>query len=345
MSTLDRDRWRVVGPLFDRALEMEHASASGGSTRSATRTRRSPRDVEVLLEARGAIDRERFSRAPPPLPASATLAGQALGTYTLVSPIGQGGMGSVWLARRSDGRFEGVAAVKLLNASLVGRAGEERFRREGSILARLRHPHIAHLLDAGVSPSGQPYLVLEQVEGEPIDRYCESHDLGVEKRLGLFLDVLEAVAHAHANLIVHRDIKPSNVLVATDGQVKLLDFGIAKLLEEESGAGEATALTRDGGRALTPEYAAPEQVTGGAVTTATDVYALGVLLYVLLTGKHPAEEALRSPADLLRSIVDTEPHRPSEAAPSDLVRRQLRGDLDTIVAKALKKDPGSAIRR
>ncbi len=138
---------------------------------------------------------------------------------------------------------------------------------------------------------------------------------------------------------MHRDIKPSNVLVATDGQVKLLDFGIAKLLDEESGTGEATALTRDGGRALTPEYAAPEQVTGGAITTATDVYALGVLLYVLLTGKHPAAESLRSPADLLRSIVETEPQRPSDAAPSDLVRRQLRGDLDTIVAKALKKDP------
>ena len=156
-------------------------------------------------------------------------------------------MGSVWLARRSDGRFEGSAAVKLLNPSLVGRAGEERFRREGSILARLTHPHIARLLDAGVSSTGQPYLVLEYVDGEPIDRYCDAKGLDVEARLRLFLDVLAAVAHAHANLIVHRDIKPSNVLVGTDGQVKLLDFGIAKLLEEEAGGGEATALTREGG--------------------------------------------------------------------------------------------------
>jgi len=338
VSVLDPNRWRLVAPLFDRALELD---AGERATWLAEIRRQKPalaRDLQELLDARNALEPEQFLERPLPVSASATLAGQKLGAYTLVSPIGQGGMGSVWLARRSDGRFEGVAAVKLLNASLVGRAGEERFRREGSILARLRHPHIAHLVDAGVSPSGQPFLVLERVEGEPIDRYCERHDLRVEQRLGLFLDVLEAVAHAHTNLIVHRDIKPSNVLVANDGEVKLLDFGIAKLLEEESGTGEATALTRDGGRALTPEYAAPEQVTGGTVTTATDVYALGVLLYVLLTGKHPAAASLRSPADLLRSIVETEPQRPSEAAPSDLVRRQLRGDLDTIVAKTLKKD-------
>ncbi len=198
-------------------------------------------------------------------------------------------MGSVWLARRSDGRFEGKVAVKLLNVSLVGRAGETRFEREGHLLARLTHPNIARLVDAGVSAIGQPYLVLEYVLGAPIDRYCDHKALSIDGRLRLFLDVLAAVAHAHANLIVHRDIKPSNVLVATDGQVKLLDFGIAKLLEEEGGAAEATALTREGGGALTPEYAAPEQVTGGAITTATDVHALGTLLYVLLAGRHPAE--------------------------------------------------------
>jgi serine/threonine-protein kinase len=186
-------------------------------------------------------------------------------------------MGSVWLARRSDGRFEGRVAVKLLNASRVGRAGEERFRREGSILAKLTHPHIARLSDAGVSSSGRPYIVLEYVDGEPIDRYCDSRRLGVEARLRLFLDVCAAVARAHANLVVHRDIKPSNVLVAMDGAVKLLDFGIAKLLEEGSGESEATSLTREGGRALTPEFAAPEQLTGGTITTATDVHTLGPL--------------------------------------------------------------------
>jgi tetratricopeptide (TPR) repeat protein len=268
-------------------------------------------------------------------------------------------MGGVWLARRSDGRFEGQAAVKLLNASLIGRAGEERFKREGSLLARLTHPHIARLIDAGVSVTGQPYIVLEHVEGDQIDRYCDAKGLGIEARIHLFLDVLAAVAQAHAHLIVHRDIKPSNVLVGTDGQVKLLDFGIAKLLVDEGGGGEATALTREGGRALTPEYAAPEQVTTGTITTATDVYALGVLLYVLLAGRHPAEAALRSPADLLKAIVDSEPQRLSDAvaearsqAPDTLarnaarrattphrLRRLLQGDLDTIVAKAMKKSP------
>ena len=337
MSVLDRDRWSAVEPLFDRALQMQDGDRAAWVEQLRRDDPAMAEDLQQLLDAHRQLVPEGFLEGSVPVLRDATLAGQTLGAYTLVSPIGQGGMGSVWLARRSDGRFEGAAAVKLLNASLVGRAGEERFRREGSILARLRHPHIAHLVDAGVSPAGQPFLVLERVEGEPIDRYCEAHHLSVEKRLQLFCGVLDAVAHAHANLIVHRDIKPSNVMVTTDGQVKLLDFGIAKLLEAESGTGEATALTRDGGRALTPEYASPEQVTGGAVTTATDVYALGVLLYVLLAGRHPAEAFLSSPADLLRSIVETEPARPSEAAASDVVRRQLRGDLDTIVAKALKK--------
>src|SRR5262249_5591162 len=247
---------------------------------------------------------------------------------------------SVWLARRCDGRFEGRAAVKFLNIALVGGAGEDRFKREGSFLARLAHPHIAHLIDAGTSATGQPYLILEYVEGQQIDWYCDQKAFEVDARIQLFLEVLAAVAHAHANLIVHRDIKPSNVLVNTEGRVKLLDFGIAKLLEAETTLGEATALTREGGRALTPAYAAPEQVTGDAITTATAVYALAVLLYLLLTGKHPAESSLHSPAGLMKAIVETEAPRPSDVQGlSKKRRRVLRGDLDTIVIKALKKNP------
>ena len=360
MSLLSHDRWQLASPYLDRALEM------GAEERAAwleTLRREDPAlagDLAALLEERSALSREGFLRETAlQHPASASLAGQRFGAYTLLSLVGQGGMGSVWLADRSDGRFEGLAAVKLLNASLVGRAGEERFRREGNILARLTHPNIARLADAGVSPGGQPYLVLEHVHGEPIDRYCDERNLDVEARLCLFLDVLSAVAHAHANLIVHRDIKPSNVFVGRDGSVKLLDFGIAKLLEEEAGTGEATALTREGGSVLTPEFAAPEQVTGGVVTTATDVHALGTLLYLLLTGKHPSEAVLSSPADLVRAIVDTEPRRlsdtvidtkasTSEALTKDAairgttpegLRRILKGDLDTIVARALKKNP------
>ena len=173
-----------------------------------------------------------------------SLAGQTLGAYRLISLIGQGGMGSVWLAERCDGRFEGRAAIKLLNLALMGPAGEERFRREGNFLARLTHPHIAHLIDAGVSEAGQPYLVIEHVDGQSIDRYCAEHALGIEARLSLFLDVLEAVAHAHANLIVHRDLKPANVLVSSDGQVKLLDFGDRQVARGRRRRGAARRRSR-----------------------------------------------------------------------------------------------------
>ncbi len=340
MALLGRERWQAVSPYLERALELGSEERRAWLESVRAQDPALAHDLQELLQERTALLRERFLEDSPVVPpVSPSLAGQTMGAYTVVSQIGQGGMGSVWLARRSDGRFEGRAAVKLLNAALVGHAGEERFRREGSILARLAHPHIARIIDAGVSPAGPPYLVLEYVEGVPIDRYCDDEGLGVEARVRLFLDVLAAVAHAHANLVVHRDIKPSNVLVGAGGQAKLLDFGIAKLLEEGAGANDAGALTREGGRALTPEYAAPEQVTGGAITTATDVYALGTLLYLLLSGRHPAEAARRSPAELLRAIVELEPPRLSEAASEPKARHALRGDLDTVVAKALRKDP------
>jgi eukaryotic-like serine/threonine-protein kinase len=253
------------------------------------------------------------------------------------------------LASRSDGRFERRVAIKFLNFALATEGNAERFKREGSILGRLAHPHIAELIDAGVTSNGSPYLVLEYVEGDSIDRYCNSRQLHLVARVRLFLDVVSAVAQAHANLIVHRDIKPSNVLVRNDGQVKLLDFGVAKILAEQTGLDEATSLTRNDGGALTPQFAAPEQVTGGTISTATDVYGLGVLLYLLLTGQHPAGAATGSPAQLVKAIVDTETVRPSgvvtaaaaeeRSASRDKLSRQLRGDIDTILGKALKKNP------
>jgi serine/threonine-protein kinase len=351
------ERWRALIPHLDHILDL---SPDERQPRLSSLREKDPAladDLLALVRRHDAID-EGFLAEGPDTPAPlSSLAGQAVGAYVLRSQLGQGGMGSVWLAERSDGRYQGTAAVKVLNAALAGGAGQVRFRREANILARLRHPHIAQLIDAGVSPLGQPYLVLERVDGERIDRYCDGRGLPVEARVHLFLDVLAAVAHAHANLIVHRDIKPSNVLVAADGQVKLLDFGVAKLLERDE-TGEPTVLTREGESALTPGYAAPEQLTGGDVTTATDVYALGVLLYLLLTGHHPSRPQSSSAAELIRAIVDTEPARLSDAVgsadrsePPPLeraarrgstprkLRGTLRGDLDNIVGKALKKRP------
>jgi len=363
MPPLSADRWRALSPYLDEALEIPTVDRAAWLASIFARDKGLAVDLQTLLAEHDLLHDSHFLEQALPLTTrtelTQSLEGQIVGAYRLVSLIGQGGMGSVWRAERCDGRFEGQAAVKLLNIALMGRAGEERFRREGNILARLTHPHIARLIDAGVTATGQPYLILEHVDGVSIDQYCATQGLGLEARLRLFLDVLEAVIHAHTNLIVHRDIKPPNVLVSTDGRVKLLDFGIAKLLERdaewESNERGVSALTREAGSGLTPEYAAPEQVAGGPVTTATDVYALGVLLYVLLSGQHPAGAALQSPATLMQSIVDTEPKRVSDAVShgespdathhaaqcgttSSKLQRLLRGDLDTIVAKALKKN-------
>jgi serine/threonine-protein kinase len=354
MSTLSPDQWQALSPYLDQALALTDDARAAWLSSLREQDPALAAQLGALLDEHRVLAQEGFlENRRWALPNSTGLAGQALGPYTLISQIGHGGMGSVWLARRSDGRFERKAAVKFVNIALAGRATEERFKREGSILGRLTHPHIAELLDAGISSDGQPYLILEYVDGPTIDQYCDQHKLDLEARVRLFLDVLSAVAHAHANLIVHRDIKPSNVLVTTGGEVKLLDFGIAKLLEGEGQTGAATLLTHEGGSALTPEYAAPEQLTGQPVTTATDVYALGVLLYVLLSGRHPAGSGLHSPAELVKAVLDLEPPRVSEAttadnskliaerrgATPDKLRRELRGDLDTIVGKALKKSP------
>ena len=339
MPTL-REWWQAASPYLDQALEMPEGDRESWLASLEERDRALAAVVRTLIEEHRVLAEEHFLEESPGLaPGQMASPGQPVGAYTLVSPIGQGGMGSVWSAERNDARFERRAAIKFLNSALAYSGGQERFKREGRILGRLSHPHIAELLDAGVLPNGQPYLVLEYVEGEPVDVYCDRRKLDVEARLRLFLDLLGAIAYAHANLIVHRDIKPSNVLVRADGQLKLLDFGIAKLLEDES-ARPATLLTREGAGPLTPEYAAPEQVTGGMVTTATDIYALGVLLYVLLTGRHPAGSGRLSAADLIKAIVETDAMRPSEVVKApDKLRRALQGDLDIIVAKTLKKDP------
>jgi serine/threonine-protein kinase len=339
--------------LLDQTLELAPPERAAFVARLRVIHPERAQELERLLAAEADLDASRFLLAPAWTDDGAAapgLAGHRLGAYTLEHLLGKGGMGTVWLGRRSDGRYEATAAVKLFNLALLDPVGAERFRREGTLLGRLSHPHIARLLDAGVTEGGLPYLVLEHVAGTRIDHYCDQRRLTPEARLRLMLDVLGAVAHAHANLIIHRDLKPSNILVADDGVVKLLDFGIAKLLEAERAGVEATTLTDLGGRALTPEYAAPEQVAGGAITTATDVYALGVLLFVLLAGRHPTAGEDRSAAEHLRAVLEDEPRRltsalRAEAAPlrgssPERLRRLYAGDLGTIVAKALKKESG-----
>ena len=357
MKVTDRARWQRASPYLDLVLDLPASERAARLLELRATEPEVAADVAALLAEHRVLSAEGFLDARPLVqPPEPALAGTTIGAYRLVAPIGHGGMGSVWRVERCDGRFEGQAALKLLNAALVGRSGEARFKREGTILARLTHPHIARLVDAGVTAAGQPYLVLEHIHGRHIDRYCDEERLTIAHRIRLFLAVQAAVAHAHANLIVHRDLKPSNVLVTPEGAVKLLDFGIAKLLTDDA-VDPTSALTREGDVALTPRYAAPEQVTGGSITTATDVYALGVLLFELLSGRHPTASAAQSPAEFVKAVADTQPLSLStaidgregsvdiaalaaaRATTPDRLRRTLRGDLETVLATALKTRP------
>jgi tetratricopeptide (TPR) repeat protein len=356
-------QWREAMQHFESWMANEEPQRSDALQRLAIENS----DLYSLVQELIAADRDATNlgflgegglaavpRATPPAQSDSLLAGSNVGPWRLERVIGTGGMGEVWLAHRDDGFYEGDAAVKLLRAALSGAATDERFAREGKILARLVHPHIAHLLDAGIRPDGRRYLVLEYVAGERIDEYCDSRHLNLVSRVRLFLQVCAAIGHAHVNLVVHRDIKPSNILVDASGAVKLLDFGIAKLLEDQSENINYSPLTELMGAALTPEYAAPEQIEGGSITTATDVYALGVVLCRLLSGFGPYTGA-RSPAQLARTIVDRDPRKLSvlpEALDDELQRlaanrdtsperlvRELRGDLEHIVTQALRKTP------
>ena len=356
MFRFDQERWSVLSPLLDEALELDAGARAQWLEELGRREPDLAPIVERLLAEHDELRGSSFLESSPAIEDTPglSLAGHTVGPYRLEARLGAGGMGTVWRASRSDGRFEGHVAVKLLNLALLDRAGDERFKREGTLLARLAHPHIARLLDAGVTATGQPYLVLELVDGRRIDHFADERRLDPLARLELFLQVTDAVAHAHASLVVHRDLKPSNILVSADGQIKLLDFGVGKLIEE-SGTDSGT-LTAPAAMALTPEYAAPEQARGELVTTATDVYALGVLLYILLTGRHPTGEGCLTPANHLRTLLDDDAARASDAvmgpARKDAVeraalrqstperlRRLYRGDIDNLLAKTLEKTP------
>lgn len=355
---MESDRWRELSRLF------HEASTADPEERDAILDRAEERDSDLAAEVREMLDVEASADdelkqwvGDAAVDMDDALAGRRIGPYRVVREQGRGGMGRVFLCERDDGHFDQIVAVKVLQHTLTGETVLERFRQERQILARLQHPNIARLLDGGVTHDGQPYFALEYVDGEPIDRYCDEHGLGVEARLRLFQDVCRALVYAHGNLVVHRDLKPDNILVTPEGRAKLLDFGIAKVLEEDDGG---PLLTRTAMWALTPAYASPEQVRGEPAGTSTDVYSLGVVLYELLTGVRPYEIDARSPTAVERVICATEPDRPSTRVAKDTsatpdtaraigrqrstdperLRRRLAGDLDVICMKALRKEPG-----
>ncbi len=347
--------WQSVKARLEEALALSRSERAAWLARLAAEAPALGAEVASLL----AYHDEHADETPPPLAQAAavllegesqTLVGTRVGPYRVERELGHGGMGTVYLATRADGAFRQQVALKVIHLGMDTEQVLARFRRERQILATLEHPYIARLLDGGTTADGRPYLAMEHVEGERIDRYADGARLTTTERLALFLKVAEAVQYAHQRLVVHRDLKPTNILVTPDGTPKLLDFGIAKLMGGDQ-TEEPAAATMSMVRVMTPEYASPEQVRGEAVTTATDVYALGLLLYELLTGRRPYGTAGQSEAAWARAVCETEPMRPSTAVAQageaaavrdgDVVRlrRRLRGDLDTIVLKALRKEP------
>ena len=351
--TMDAGRFRRVEALFHRALELDDAARARLLEETREEDPELAREVERLLSgddhAEEGVERlELFAVPDDPL------LGRRLGPWRVVERIAEGGMGVVYRAERADGLYDQQVAVKLLRLEIAPEVALRRFELERRLLARLEHPNISRMLDGGRSEQGTPYLVMEFVDGLPIDRWCSEHALPLEERLRLFASVCRAVHYAHQNLVVHRDLKPSNVMVDRHGVAKLLDFGIARLLDEDD-----PVHTHTGARALTPQYASPEQLQGLPLTTASDVYSLGVVLYELLTGRRPWLRTGRSPAEWERIVTREPPTRPSTAVqprhaeasataaafaaslhttPARLHRR-LRGDLDRIVLMALRKEP------
>ena len=339
--------WPVLSALLDEALALPATERSAWIAALAGERSGLRETLARLLEAASDAETDDLLAALPRFGAPADEAGDPLaapapddsvGPYRLISELGRGGMGAVWLAERADAQPRRQIALKLPHLGWApGLAA--RLARERDILASLAHPNIARLYDAGVDQLGRPYLALEYVDGVPIDRYCESHAMTLRARLDLILQVASAVGHAHTRLVVHRDLKPSNILVTKDGEVRLLDFGIAKLLQDEDG-GEATELTRIAGRALTPDYASPEQIRGEPIGTASDVYSLGVVSYELLAGVRPYRlKAGAGAGGLAEAIAHAETPLASRVASDPLLKRQLSGDLDAILNKTLKKDP------
>lgn len=371
-TLLSNEEWKRVDEILDAVLECKPEDRPAYLDAACVGETTIREQVEMLMAAceqaadssflqpiSNGVEGGNMLRAmAEDLPREQLTPGQRVGNYTIVRPIGRGGMGAVYLAERPFGQFNKPVALKVVKRGMDTDDIVNRFRFERQILARLEHANIARLLDGGVTDEGLPYFVMEYVSGEPIDRYCDQRNLTIKERLKLFKTVCEAVQYAHRNLVVHRDLKPGNVLVTTEGEVKLLDFGIAKVLDPTA-RGDTMPLTDARSRHMTPQYAAPEQVRGEPVTTATDVYALGVILYELISGRRPYRFDSRLLSEIEEKICQEVPGRPSTVATRNLpdapmkadevsrrrstqpdrLRKLLSGDLDAITLKALKKEP------
>jgi len=347
------ERWKEIEAVFEKALELSTNARTAFLEKSCDGDEELRREVESLLESHASagsfidertlfISNEDLKDKEEGVPV-----GQLIGAYRTVREIGRGGMGAVYLAERADEQYRKQVAIKLIKRGMDTDSVLRHFRNERQILAGFDHPNIARLFDGGTTDNGLPYFVMEYVEGLPINEYCAAHKISLVERLKLFREVCAAVSYAHRHTVIHRDIKMSNILVTNDGTPKLLDFGIAKILQP--GGGAEALMTMTGVRPMTPEYASPEQVRGEPVTTASDVYSLGIVLYELLVGRSPYRFTSRSPLDIAREITDTEPPRPSTAvvrgeeakrnATGIRNSKALKGDLDNIVLMALRKEP------
>lgn len=334
------DQWQDLSRLLDEALALAPHEQAAWLDRLAEADAVHHAALAELLARQAAIGADEFlSRLPalaPPASADDPVVGAAIGPYCLIRPLGAGGMGLVWEAERTDGFVRRRVALKLPRTAWGGRFAE-RLARERDILAALEHEHIARLYDAGVDRQGRPYLAMELIDGEPVTAWCRNRQLGVRQCVALLLQAAAAVSHAHARLIVHRDLKPSNILVGSDGRVRLLDFGVAKLLE--NGRTQATVLTELSGRVLSLDYASPEQIAGLSLGTGSDVYSLAVVAYEMLTGHKPYRLKRGTATELEEAIAAADVVSASSATVDPARRRQLRGDLDAVLNRAMKKRP------
>lgn len=345
---MDNSSWEKVETIVDRALELPANERERYISEKCGKNKQLKGEVTQLLESifnsEGWLDDpgkykkafyEHISDDMQSIPSTNSLIGQNVGAYTIREKIGEGGMGAVYRAQRTDGEFEHEVAIKIIRHSRATDDNIKRFKREQRILAGLNHPGIARLFDGGVTDDGAPYIVMEYINGTAIDQFCNEQNCSINQKISLFQQVLEAVRYAHENLVIHRDLKPANILVNEAGEIKVLDFGISKLLEQE----EVSDITQTGARLLTPRYAAPEQITQANITTSTDLYALGIVLYELLSGTSPYELKGTSSYEIEQAVIHRDPPKPSSRAKTEKIQKTLKGDLNAIILKAIQKDP------